>query len=147
MEALLGFHVGLWDYATFASLFVITVGFLGLAVFILGLPGRIAIARKHPEADAIYLMGWIGFLAVVPWIQALMWAFKPTDVIDIRQLPAERQRETELMIARLSGHAPPLPSAPAETQQEAEATITQLTGQAAAPAPPAAKSSGGGGPV
>ena len=36
-------------------------------------------------------MGWVGFLAVVPWIQALGWAFKPTDVIDVRYLPAERK--------------------------------------------------------
>jgi len=107
MEALLGFRIDFWDYVTFASLAVIVMSSLGLAVFILGLPGRIAIARKHPEAEAVYLMGWIGFLAVIPWIQALMWAFKPTDVIDIRQLPAERQRETEAMIARLSGQGPP----------------------------------------
>src|SRR5215468_4410334 len=113
MEALLGFRLDFWDYATCGSLFVITAGFLGLAVFILGLPGRIAIARKHPEADAIYLMGWIGFLAVVPWIQALIWAFKPTDVIDIRHMPAARQRETEEMIARLSGKAPPPHEPPA----------------------------------
>ena len=107
VDTLVGFQVGFWDYVTFASLAVIVMSGLGLAVFILGLPGRIAIARKHPEADAIYLMGWIGFLAVVPWIHALIWAFKPTDVIDIRQLPAERQRETEAMIARLSGKEPP----------------------------------------
>jgi hypothetical protein len=114
MEALLGFHVGFWDYVTFGTLFVIVMAFLALAVFILGLPGRIAIARKHPEADAIYLMGWIGFLAVVPWIQALIWAFKPTDVIDIRHLPGETQRETEAMIARLTGQAlsPQAPQAP-----------------------------------
>jgi hypothetical protein len=31
-------------------------------------------------------MGWIGFLAVVPWIQALIWALKPTTVIDVRYL-------------------------------------------------------------
>src|SRR5215469_6468207 len=105
MEALLGFHVGFWDYVTFGAIFVIVLAFLALAVFILGLPGRMAIARNHPEADAIYLMGWIGFLAVVPWIQALIWAFKPTDVIDIRRLPEETQRETEAMIARLSGQA------------------------------------------
>ena len=36
----------------------------------LGLPGRIAIARNHPEAEAVYLMGWVGFMAVVPWVQA-----------------------------------------------------------------------------
>jgi Protein of unknown function (DUF3302) len=115
MEALLGFHVDFWDYATFAAIAIIVMASLALAVFILSLPGRIAIARKHPEADAIYLMGWIGFLAVVPWIQALIWAFKPTDVIDIRHLPQETRRETELMIARLSGQAPP-PHAPAAEQ-------------------------------
>jgi len=107
MEALLGFHVGFWDYVTFGAIAVIVLASLALAVFILGLPGRIAIARNHPEADAIYLMGWIGFLAVVPWIQALIWAFKPTDVIDIRHLPKETKEETEAMIARLRGQAPP----------------------------------------
>jgi hypothetical protein len=115
MEALLGFHVGFWDYVTFLAIFVIVVTGLTAAVFILGLPGRIAIARKHPEADAIYLMGYIGFLAVVPWIQALIWAFKPTTVIDVRDMPKDRERETEAMIARLdrlegkapSPHTPP----------------------------------------
>jgi hypothetical protein len=114
MEALLGFHVGAWDYATFAAMFVIVAAGLTAAVFILGLPGRIAIARKHPEADAVYLMGWIGFLAVVPWIQALIWAFKPTTVIDVRYLPAEKERETDAMIARLTGEAPSPQAPPAE---------------------------------
>jgi hypothetical protein len=112
MEALLGFRIDFWDYATFLSLFVIVVAGLGGAVFILGLPGRIAIARRHPEAEAVNLMGWIGFLAVVPWIQALMWAFKPTDVVDIRNLPRDERRETEAMLARLSGAAPPARAPP-----------------------------------
>jgi hypothetical protein len=119
MEALLGFRIGFWDYATFLSLFVIVVAGLGLAVFILGLPGRIAVARKHPEAEAVNLMGWVGFLAVVPWMQALMWAFKPTDVVDIRNLPAEERRQTEAMIARMAGTAPSEPTpakAPGESQ-------------------------------
>jgi hypothetical protein len=59
MEALLGFHVDIWDYATFAAIFVIVAAGLVVAVFILGLSGRIAIARKHPEADAVNLMGWL----------------------------------------------------------------------------------------
>jgi len=124
MEALLGFRLDFWDYVTFASLAVIVMSSLGLAVFILGLPGRIAIARKHPEAEAVYLMGWIGFLAVIPWIQALMWAFKPTDVIDLRHLPSETRRETEEMIARLRGQ-PPTPQAkvaPAAPELRNEAT-------------------------
>ena len=56
MEALLGFDLDFWDYVTFASMSVIVLGGLGAAVFILGLPGRIAIAREHPEAEAVYLM-------------------------------------------------------------------------------------------
>jgi hypothetical protein len=85
---------------------------------ILGLPGRIAVARKHPETDAVYLMGWIGFLAVVPWIQALGWAFKPTTVIDVRYLPEERRTETEATIAKLTGNSPAADTAPATQQAE-----------------------------
>ena len=107
MESLLGFQVGFWDYATFVVLAILVFTGLGVAVFVLGLPGRIAIARKHPEAEAVYLMGWIGFLAVVPWIQALGWAFKPTTVIDVRYLPKERELDTEAMISKLSGKASP----------------------------------------
>jgi len=105
MEAMLGFSLDFWDYATFAALFFVTAVGLAFAVFVLGLPGRIAIARNHPDADAVNAMGWVGFLAVVPWIQALIWAFKPTDVIDIRNLPTEERRETAAMIASLRGKA------------------------------------------
>jgi hypothetical protein len=105
LDALVGFSVGFWDYVTFVALAVIGIAFIGVLVFILGLPGRIAIARKHPEAEAVYIMGWLGFLAVVPWIQAFMWAFKPTNIIDIRNLPKEEKRETDAMIARLKGEA------------------------------------------
>jgi hypothetical protein len=106
MDALVGFSVGFWDYVTFLSLAVIGAAFIGVLVFILGLPGRIAIARKHPEADAINVMGWVGFLAVVPWMQAFLWAFKPTNVVDIRYFPKQEQRETDAMIARMTGKAP-----------------------------------------
>ena len=100
---LVGFHVGFWDYVTFAALFVITATGLAKAVLILGLPGHIAVARKHPEADAVNLMGWVGFLAVIPWVRALIWAFKPTTVIDIRRTPGEERRETDAMIAEMTG--------------------------------------------
>ena len=118
MEALLGFSLDFWDYATFLSLFFLTVVGLGFVVFMLGLPGRIAIARNHPEAEAVYLRGWVGFLAVVPWIQALAWAFRPTTVIDVRYLPAERRTETEVTIAKLTGKAPTAVTAPEAQQGE-----------------------------
>jgi len=118
MEALLGFSLDFWDYVTFLSLFFLTAAGLGLVVFILGLPGRIAIARNHPEAEAVYLMGWVGFLAVVPWVQALAWAFRPTAVIDVRYLPNERRLETEEMIAKLTGKPSPSATGPETPQGE-----------------------------
>jgi hypothetical protein len=111
MEALLGFRLDLWDYLTFATLLVFVVIFLLVLVFLLGLPGRIAIARRHPDAEAVNMMGYLGFLAVVPWIQAFIWAFKPTNIIDIRNLPREEARHIEEEIARLTGKKPPEPLA------------------------------------
>jgi Protein of unknown function (DUF3302) len=118
VDTLVGFHVDAWDYLTFAAMSIIVAATLTLAVLILGLPGRIAIARKHPEADAVNLMGYIGFLAVVPWVKALIWAFKPTDVIDIRYLPSEKRRETDAMLAQLTGKASPReqPSQPRQSR-------------------------------
>ena len=96
-----------WDYVTFASLFIIGFAGILLAIFILGLPGKIAIARKHPEAEAVNLMGWLGFVAVVPWVQALVWALKPTNVVDVRRWPKEEREATEEDIMKLTGKAMP----------------------------------------
>ena len=103
-------HLDFWDYVTFATLAIIGFAFVLLGIFMLGLPGRIAIARKHPEAEAVRLMGYLGFLAVVPWIQAFFWAFKPTDVVDVRRMPAAEARATEREIARLQGLEPAKPA-------------------------------------
>src|SRR5229473_6772584 len=91
----MGFELDIWDYLTFLVILALVGAFLTLAVLVLGLPGRIAIARKHPDADAINIMGWVGFLAVVPWMQAFLWAFKPTDVVDIRRFPKEEHQAIE----------------------------------------------------
>ncbi len=103
MHSLLGFEPDGWDYAALACIMALIVAGLAVAVFVLGLPGRIAIARKHPEAEAVNLMGWAGFLAVVPWIKALGWAFKPTEVIDVRYFPGQEERNIDEEIAKLRG--------------------------------------------
>ena len=100
---MLGFSLDIWDYATFVAIFVLVAAAVVALVFLAGLPGRIAIARGHPEAEAVKIMGWAGFLAAVPWIQAFIWAFKPTDVVDIRHFPAEERRAEAADLARLSG--------------------------------------------
>jgi hypothetical protein len=99
-------HLTMWDYLTLLTFAIVAAGGVGVAIFILGLPGRIAIARNHPDAEAVNLMGWLGFLAVIPWIQAFMWAFKPTDIVDIRRFPPEEQKAVREQIARLKGEKP-----------------------------------------
>src|SRR5271154_5679125 len=104
---MLGFKLDAWDYVTFAVVVALGGAFLAVAVFILGWPGRIAIARKHPDADAINIMGYLGFLAVVPWMQAFMWAFKPTQVVDIRYFPKQEQQNISEMLAQMKSSAAP----------------------------------------
>ena len=118
MEALLGFRLDLWDYLTFATLLLFVVVFLIVVVFLLGLPGRIAIARRHPDAEAVNLMGYLGFLAVVPWMQAFIWAFKPTYIIDIRNFPREEARHIDQEISRLTGRKPPEKPSPPNERKE-----------------------------
>jgi hypothetical protein len=104
MESLLGFKLDSWDYATFGAFAIIGLGFMGLLVLVCGAPGRIAAARRHPEAEAVNLMGWLGFLAIIPWVNALIWAFKPSEIVDVRHLPAEVERDTDEALARMAGH-------------------------------------------
>ncbi|HXX84958.1 MAG TPA: DUF3302 domain-containing protein [Casimicrobiaceae bacterium] len=112
---MLGFELDFWDYLTFVTLFLVVVAGVTLWVFLAGLPGRIALARKHPDAEAVKMLGWAGLLPTIyPWAQALIWAFKPTDIVDIRRGPREEARAIEENIARLSGDAVPaeLPASP-----------------------------------
>jgi hypothetical protein len=103
---MLGFELDFWDYVTFASLAAAGVAGILMIVFIGGLPGRIAVSRKHPDAEAVTVMGWAGFLAVVPWIQAFIWAFKPTDIVDIRRFPREEMKAIDEENARMRGEVP-----------------------------------------
>jgi hypothetical protein len=111
---MLGFELDFWDYVTFVSLGLAGVAFALIIIFIGGLPGRIAVSRKHPDAQAVTVMGWAGLLAVVPWMQAFIWAFKPTDIVDIRRFPREEAEAIDEEIARLSGKTP-APAAPGDT--------------------------------
>ncbi len=120
---MLGFELGFWDYVTFLVLGTCGISFVIFLVWLAGLPGRIAIARKHPDAEAVQVMGYAGFLAVVPWIQAFIWSFKPTDIVDIRRTPEAEAAFIEDMVARLEGKPPPKaePHAAAAAAPEDEA--------------------------
>jgi hypothetical protein len=122
MESLLGFKVDGWDYVTFAVLALLVLAGLISLVWLAGLPGRIAIQRKHPDAEAVKMMGYAGFLAAVPWIQAFIWAFKPTDIVDIRRMPREEAKGIDEEIARLSGKPMPAEAKPAPAATKAPAS-------------------------
>lgn len=107
---MLGFSLDFWDFVTFGVLLVAGIGAMTVIVVMMGLPGKIAIARNHPDAEAVRLMGYLGFLAVVPWVQAFIWAFKPTDIIDIRRFPKDEQRAIAANIAEMKGDPTPAPA-------------------------------------
>ena len=122
MQALLGFDIDLWDYLTFLTLMLCVVALVIGWLFLAGLPGRIAIARKHPEAEAVKYLGYAGLLPTIyPWMQALIWAFKPTDIVDIRRFPREEAIETDKELARLRGLPSTMHAAVAESSAEAVA--------------------------
>ena len=56
-----------------------------LVVLLGPLPGKIARRRGHPQADAIYVLGWIGIVTLgLAWPVALVWAYtKPRDGADL----------------------------------------------------------------
>ena len=100
---MLGFKLDFWDYATFGVLFLLVLSALVFLVWLAGLPGRIAISRKHPDAEAVKLMGYAGFVTVVAWMKAFIWAFKPTEIIDVRRFPKEEAKGIDEDLARLTG--------------------------------------------
>ena len=55
---MLGFTLDIWDYLTFLTMFLAVAALVLLWIWLAGLPGRIAIARKHPEAEAVRLLGY-----------------------------------------------------------------------------------------
>lgn len=110
---MLDFEPDLWDYLTFLTLVLSGAAVIGLWVWLAGLPGRIAVARRHPDAEAVKLLGWAGLLPTVyPWMQALIWAFKPTDIVDIRRFPREEAQAIDEQVRRL-GELPPAAPPPA----------------------------------
>ena len=105
---MLGFELDFWDYATFATAALAGGAGVLIYIWIAGLPGRIALRRNHPEAEAVKIMGWAGLLpTILPWVQAFIWAFKPTDIVDIRRFPKAEAKALEEEAARLSDRPVP----------------------------------------
>ena len=67
----------------FFALFILLVllaTVLALIFVLARLPGQIAHAREHPQAEAVAVAGWCSILLPIPlWPLAMVWAYyKPT---------------------------------------------------------------------
>ena len=74
---------------------VIVAAVIWLVVLLGPLPGKIARDRGHLQADAIYVLGWIGIVTLgVPWLIALVWAYtKPFGDAQLRSRISELEEE------------------------------------------------------
>ena len=100
-------HFGFYDWLTFLALLIVLAAFTAIFVWIITLPGRIAIKRQHPHAEAVKLMGNLGFLGIVPWIHALLWSIHDSVTVDIRRFPEEEREHIRKEIERLGGKVEP----------------------------------------
>ena len=65
---------GLDIFATIVLILVIATE-VGVLVLLAMMPGKIAAQRKHPQAEAIKVAGWLGMLTGIVWILAMIWAY------------------------------------------------------------------------
>ncbi|HMQ92189.1 MAG TPA: DUF3302 domain-containing protein [Amaricoccus sp.] len=110
---LIGRPLDYYDYLTFLALVLLLLAAMAILIFLMGLPGRIAIKRNHPHAESVRIMGYMGFLVVVPWVHAFLWAFHDSATVDIRRFPDEEKDVIRREIARLRGEPEEPPSSPA----------------------------------
>lgn len=105
-------------WLTLAALCVMPV----LAAYVLyklgGLPGSIASARGHRQADAINICGWMGIITLVLWPIAMVWAYlspaKPataesaseTDIIALVGKLRQASQRLAAIESRLPEHGP-----------------------------------------
>jgi hypothetical protein len=117
-----GFELDFWDYITFVTLFLMGAAFVAVWVWLMALPGQIAVKRRHPDAEAMRALGYAGLLPTIyPWMQALIWAFKPTDIVDIRRFPRAEALAIDEEIRRLGGGEVLAPAAPKAAAREGPA--------------------------
>lgn len=115
-------NLGFWDFITFLALLLVFAGFTTFFIWLLNLPGKIAIKRQHPHAEAVKLMGNLGFLGGVSWLHALTWSIHDSITIDIRRLPEEEREHVRKSIEKLEGTSKtplaPKPKSADDAQEE-----------------------------
>lgn len=66
----------LLDVMTLLIILAVVASTVFFVIVIAGLPGKIARARQHPQADAVSIAGWLSILTLFTlWPAALIWAY------------------------------------------------------------------------
>lgn len=78
---------GLWrmtflDVMTLAIILIVVASTVALLLWLASVPGKVARARGHAQADAVNVAGWLSLLTLFStWPLALVWAyFRPVAV-------------------------------------------------------------------
>jgi NADH:ubiquinone oxidoreductase subunit 6 (subunit J) len=97
------------DIFAIIILIVLLVAILVAWVALAMLPGKIARARNHHQAEAINVGGWISALLIGPWPIMLVWAFMrpiaPTAVTEENQQLRQKLSELEHRLVQSKGSA------------------------------------------
>lgn len=56
-------------------LIMLVVLLIVFGVYLLTVPGAIALNRGHKNAEAVRVLGWCGFFLPVLWLAAMVWAY------------------------------------------------------------------------
>ena len=86
----------------------VLVAFIVFLVVKVGpLPGNIARRRGHPQADAVYVLGWIGVITLgLAWPFALVWAYaRPSEKCNAALAARIYALEAELATLKAGGDA------------------------------------------
>lgn len=94
-----------WNIVTFVALLLILAAFTFAFIWLLTLPGKLAVKRQHPHAEAVKLMGNLGFLGGIPWLHALIWSIHDSITIDVRRFPEEEREHVRETIEKMGGTA------------------------------------------
>ncbi len=64
------------DVMTIAIILVVLAVNIFFVLWLAALPGKLARARGHPQAEAINVLGWLSLLTLfATWPVALVWAY------------------------------------------------------------------------
>lgn len=102
-DSLLTGPIDFFDWAMIIVGIIIIVAFFAIILWIMALPGKIAMQRKHPHAETVRIMGYAGMLPVFPWIHAFIWAFHDSVTVDVRRFPKEEAEAIERDLKKLAG--------------------------------------------